>query len=936
MDLPLRQSLLLGAYLAHRGDWVSRDEVIGLFWPEEEEQAARHNLSQLVYHCRRQSWFDGLEAERSRLRWRVASDLQLFRASIGAGAWAEAIEHYRGPLLEGAWTGLPLGFEAWLDRERETLHNAWREAMLQVAGQLERDGDYADATARLREVLARDALAEDALQAYLRCAAAAGQRESALRAFESFRAQLQHELSLEPLDDTVALAERLRLTGRVEDASVGVEAGRLTPGALPRPLTPFVGREAELDRLDRLLRDGERLVTLVGPGGSGKTRLAIEAAGRAAQGFEDGAVFVSLSNVDAVWELAPTVLEALGIQPDAARSPEDLVVETLARRSALLVLDNLEHVLDGAGIVLDWLEASPGSKALVTSRERLDFHGEVRFEVEWLACPDTGDLALEAFDAVALLIRSARRAHPGFTVEEVDREGVVRLCRLLEGMPLAIELASAWMRLMRPDEVADAIAKNLDTLASTARNVPKRHGSMRAALDYSWHLLGDDERAALEALAVFRAGFTKDGAEAVAGVNLRTLLALVNKSLLRRESTGRFERLGVVRQYCLERLEADAARLAGLRDRHAAHFLALAEDQGGPEARATWLESLARDHPELREALDHLIATGQEGLALRLAQALFDFWWLRGHYREARSYLDRALALSEERNELRAKSIGSAGAFARLCEDFEAAASLYERGLVMSRELGDRAAVAAALGNLANLRRIQGDYDSAAHLIEECLGHYRALANQRQVANALNNMGALAEYRGDVAGAEECYREALEVASAAEEGLIQGLALGNLGALAFDRGDVEEAKRLREASRAVFERLGYQVGLAITSQALGDIAAREGELAEAHGRYVQALTRFRDLGDTRGVADVLASLVDLAMREGDHEHALRLAGASRGLHERLGSVMPLPARESLERQVSVARRSLGEARVDALLREAQSLRVEAAVALVLG
>ena len=176
MDLPMRQSLLLGAYLAYREGWVGRDELLGVFWPEEDEGTARHNLSQLVYHCRRQPWFDGLEAERTRLRWRVDSDVQLFRAALGAGAWHDALSLYRGPLLDGAPAGLSLGFEAWLERERETLHGAWRDAVLEVAGVCEREGRWSDAVAYLRPVLAQDALAEDALQAYLRCAGPAGQR----------------------------------------------------------------------------------------------------------------------------------------------------------------------------------------------------------------------------------------------------------------------------------------------------------------------------------------------------------------------------------------------------------------------------------------------------------------------------------------------------------------------------------------------------------------------------------------------------------------------------------------------------------------------------------------------------------------------------------------------------------------------------------------
>ena len=406
MDLPLRQSLLLAAYLAHRGDWVGRDELLALFWPEHDESTARHNLSQLVYHCRRQPWFEGLEAERTRLRWSLVSDLQLFRAAIGAGAWSDALALYGGTLLEGLPAGSTPPFEAWLEQERETLQSAWRGATLQVTAALERAGRAADAITRLQSVLERDPLAEDVLQAYLRCAIAAGQRAAALRAFEAFRAALRADLDLAPLDATTALAEALR----EEPASAAVDgpasATRPPPGTappdrnpagiadpdshaatvvlrgFPTHVTPFVGRATELETLDELLTGhGERLVTLVGPGGVGKTRLAIEAGRRAARAFTDGALYVPLADLDEPAYVARAIAAGLGLEPAVDGDDEAALRGALASRSLLLVLDNLEHLLHGAGVVAEVLAASPGSSALVTSQAPLEFQGEVRVEI---------------------------------------------------------------------------------------------------------------------------------------------------------------------------------------------------------------------------------------------------------------------------------------------------------------------------------------------------------------------------------------------------------------------------------------------------------------------------------------------------------------------------------------------------------------------------
>ncbi len=952
MDLPMRQSLLLGAYLAHREGWVSRDELLGVFWPEDDEVTARHNLSQLVYHCRRQPWFEGLEAERTRLRWRIDSDLQLFRAALGAGAWHDALNLYRGPLLDGGPTGLSLGFETWLERERETLHGAWRDAVLEVAGACEREGRWSDAIAHLRQVLAQDALAEDVLQAYLRCAGPAGQREAALRAFEAFRTQLRTELDVAPLEATILLAERLRspssspvpmaavaAEARLEAApDRAAEAGVAERRNFPAPLTPFVGREAERERLMAMLvDDGARLVTLLGPGGSGKTRLATEVALQAATAFGDGAVFVPLAESGDPRLLAQAFLQALGAQVPAGQAADQFLLDWLAPKSLLLVVDNLEHLLAGAGLVPELLEASPGSAAIVTSREPLDVGGEVVVDVPGLDYPTSLEQPIDGFDAVTLFVRSALRAHPRFLASPDDRAGIVRICRLLEGMPLGIELAAAWMRRLRPGEVADALETNLDLLATTHRDVPPRQRSVRATLDHSWALLSDEERAAWTATAVFRGGFDKDAADAVAVASLRTLLALVNKSLLYRASDGRFEQLAVVRQYGLERLMADAARHAELLALHADYFAALAVQAGEGlvgQGQAEWLARLARDHENLRTGLDHLRLEEREETGLRMANGLFRYWWLHGHYQEARGVFSALLRLSDDRTALRAKALSNAGGVARLCEDFADARELLQESIAIQRELGDPKPLAATLGTLGNLIRLQGEYEESERLMHESLGLYRQAEDHHMVANTLNNLGALATFRGDPVAAERWYQEAFELAKHTGEELVSAFALGNLGMSALDRGDLDRARLMHGQAHAVFERVGYQVGLAVTDQSLGDIEMRAEDTAEARRCYQRAARRFMELGDQRGIGEVLASVVAVALALDDPEWALRCVGASRALLQRLGMVMPVASREALESNAQLARECLGEARWAECLNEGARLTPEEMVALV--
>ncbi len=954
MDLPLRQSLLLGAYLAHRDDWVGRDEVLALFWPDEAESTARHNLSQLVYHCRRQPWFDGLEAERTRLRWRVASDVQLFRAAIGAGAWHDALDHYGGALLEGLPAGGAPDFEAWLETERESLQVAWREAVLQVAGALEREGRPSEALARVAAVLERDPLAEDAVQAYLRCARAvahgeggAGPRAAALRAYEAFRTTLREELDLAPLEATVALAEALRAdvgpaptpaATPTPPPAAPAEPAPVVLRGFPAPVTPFVGREAELAQLHALLAEGgERMVTLLGPGGVGKTRLAIEAGRRAAWAFVDGALFVPLADLDDPGFLAAAIGAALGLEPATGQDDEAALVEALAPRSLLLVLDNLEHLLAGAGLLAELLAASPGSSLLVTSQEPLDFQGEVRLEVGGMAYPVAGEDAwdgasIERFDAVALFLRSARRAHPQFVATAADHEGIVRLCQLLEGLPLGLELAAAWMRLLRPAEVADALAANLDALAVAHRDLPARHRSLRAMLDHTWSLLSDEERAALAGVSAFRGGFAREAAEVAAGAGLRTLLALVNKSLLRRTASGRFVALEVVRRYGADRLAAEPARFEAVATAHAAYFVAFGRD-AEPELvgaeRATWLDRVDAEHENLRTALAHLIAVGDVAPGMELAHALFQFWWLRGHYREARTTLDALLRLEGPRSAaLQARALGDAGAFARLCEEFEAARERYEASLAIKRGLDDPTSLAATLGNLGNLLRLLGDHDGAQRHLEETLALYRGAGDGGRVANTLNNLGAVAEVRGDAGAAERWYREALDAAKGADDGFVAALALGNLGTMARERGDLATARVHHTEAAAVFERLGYRVGLAVTAQQLADLDLSAGDLAAARTGYALAMARFADLGDQRGVAEVAGSLVDLAVAEEDWAAALRWLGATHAQHERLGIARPAAVLDELEAQEAWARAAVGSERAEALRAEGAGWTVE--------
>ena len=935
-DIPPKQVLLLATYLAYKEDWCSRDELLNLFWPDEPEKTARHNLSQLLYYAKGQRWIEGLETERNRVRWLVDTDVKAFHSALGDSHWEAAGKHYDGALLEGVRLETNPNFEDWLAQERESLQSAWRESVLNHASKLGENGLHAEAARQLRAVLTQDPLAEDILQAYMQAAVADGQRDQALKAYDAFYSQLEEALGMAPLEETRDLAQKIsssQQTVSAKTASPTPDRARLY--RFPTFPTPFIGRDLERAELAGFWQEEERrLITLLGPGGIGKTRLAAQVAKEQAHRFADGVVFVSLAPLEHAHFIPRLLLEALSPQVAVNVDETDYLKQVLEDKDMLLVMDNLEHLPESALLISDLLDTLPALSVLATSREALDIRGESIYDLKGLLYPQAEDEPLEAYDAVTFFLRSARRAHPAFSVTEQNKGEVIKLCQLLNGMPLALELAATWVRLLSPGELVEELGKNLDTLESTYKDGSARHRSIRAVLEHSWQLLNDVEQDALSRLAVFQDGFTKDAAQHVAAANLRTLLSLINKSLLQRTQGGRFERLVVVRQFCLEKLSNQPDLLKTSRQAHAEHFVTLAEEARGKldgEEKALWLDKLAQDHSNLRSAQRWLLESEQATLGLRLGNALFPFWWLRGHYREGRAFMTEALALSDEQSALGAKALATAGALARLCEDLITAKAFYEESLAIKRDLGDDAGIASTLGNLGMIHRLEGDYKRAQRLVEESVAIYEQVGDKARVANGVNNLAAIAVNLGDMALAWHLNEKSLKLANDIGERFIAARSLGNLGSLALAKGNLERAQALREESLRVFEELEYKVGIAVTHQGLGDIALARERYALAREKYLEALGYFEDLDDTRGIAEVLDSMTELMMAVGQVDRAMRFMGASSQLHQDLGISRQPDSLVSLETHQKSATTKLGAAEVARLVAEGARLSAEEAV-----
>ncbi|HYF61437.1 MAG TPA: tetratricopeptide repeat protein, partial [Herpetosiphonaceae bacterium] len=656
-----------------------------------------------------------------------------------------------------------------------------------------------------------------------------------------------------------------------------------TPPSAPRTnltaaATPFVGREAELGRIAEMLGDsGCRLLTLVGIGGLGKTRLAVEAARQALSQALDGAYLVPLVDVAHPHLIGTAIAESIGLPLQGNLDPLAQIGRYLGDKRILLVLDNFEHLLDAAEQLLALLGDAPHLKILVTSRQRLRLREEWIVELDGLAAPPPGEAASADYAAIQLFVRSAQRMQSDFLLDDAAGPAVAEICRLVGGLPLGIELAAAWVRTLSCAEIAAEICHSLDILTTTARNVPERQRSLRAVLDSAWAMLGAAEQLALGGLAVFRGGARREAIASVLGTPLPVLAALVDAALTRRTAEGRYLLHELVRQYAGERSRAASAD--DDQRRHAGYYHELvrvaaqglkATDQG------RWLAEIQAEEDNIRAALDWALG-GDPELGLRLCGDMWTFWLMRGHMAEARHWIDRALDLAGPAvpGEVHARVLYAAGDAARLRGEYAQARDLASRALALYESGDHDEGMVAALVCLGNIAYNQGESERAFEHYSESLGLLRQLDLPLRTAHVLSNLGLICQDRGDYAQAQALYRESLDVQR--RLGYDRGVSntLSNLGWLAVVLGSYAEARALLEESLAIRAGLDDRRGVAISLTNLGELELLGGDLSAAASLTDRALAIFRELDDRRGVASGLAQAAAVALELDDLERAFR-------------------------------------------------------------
>ena len=692
--------------------------------------------------------------------------------------------------------------------------------------------------------------------------------------------------------------------------------------ALPQTTNVLIGREAEGNALQQmLLEERSRLVTLIGVGGMGKTRLALQSAQALASQLPHGVAFVALTPLQSAQHLSAALADALGITLQGSSAADEQVFDWLADRHMLLILDNFEHLLTDNGAIVwlkELLNRAPALQLLVTSRERLRISGERVFELSGLSLPNS-TTAPETSEAVMLFLERAQRAQSDFTLNSSNRTAIFQICDLVGGMPLGIELAAAWVRVLSTEEIAEELARNIDFLAFADRDAPVRHRSMRAVFDHSWKLLSEQERSALMGLALFRGGCTREAAEKVAGATLPLLASLIDKSLLRRNAVGsaaRFDLHELIRHYAADHLQSQG-EIRTLQERHAQYFAGLIEQI---EARLAandvldWRRMIAVEQENLRAALHFtLTERGDVELGLRLAARMGRYWCESDVWKEGRDWLNLALSLAQAQGEPRARALVALGELHQLLGDLAQSQQWLLDGLARWRTLGDKSNVAWALLQLGKTLATGGDYVGADRYLSESLALYRELGNTRRVATLLGQLGGLAIEQGDYARAAALLEEALPSVRATNRPRPLAVTLNLLGRALLGNGDVARALLLFAEALDLFEREESQTGVVWALLNLGLAERAAGNLAQAARHYRRCFQLNLQLERAGGMMAALEGLASIAAAEGHAKRAVTLLSAAQALRTRSGQVLSLYEVDIQQQSIATAKAALSAA-----------------------
>jgi predicted ATPase/DNA-binding SARP family transcriptional activator/DNA-binding CsgD family transcriptional regulator len=947
------------------GHALHREQLIELLWPTLGKRAATNNLRGSLHAARTALASDPVAASRylasKEERLALCPEVELWvdvetferaastaRRSREPAAYRAAIELYGGELLPED------RYEEWVEDRRGELRRTYLALQVELAGTYEERAEYDSAIEVLRKVVAEEPTSEEAHAGLMRVYALSGSKGEALAQYVQLKEILSKKLDAEPAASSRALREEIAADRfpLQETQSLG-SAPKKPPEAakhnLPAPRTSFVGREREIVESKRELAM-TRLMTFTGVGGSGKTRLALEVARDLVGAYPDGVWLVELAPLSEGKLVPQAVARTMRVREQPGRPLIDALTEALHKKSTLLVLDNCEHLADSVAHLADKLLNSCSQlRVLTTSRETLEVEGEVVCPISSLSVPDTDRLStaeeLMRYEAVRLFVERTRQRLTTFEITPHNATAVAEVCRKLEGIPLAIELAAARMDILTAEQIAQRLDRALGLLTGGRAEVP-RHRTLRATLDWSFELLSELERKLFCRLSVFTGGWTLEAAEAVGagegieeGAVVELFLMLVDKSLVVSEAEEggfRYGMLEPLRQYARERLE-DSGEAQATKRAHAEYFLALAEEaeprlwESGDKA---WFDRLEKEHANLRTALSWTLEHEQAELALRLGGALRWFWRARGYYGEGRRWLERAL--SEEGRTTsagaRAKALDGVGWLASEQRDIDRAEAAAEEGLKLSEEAGIGGVILADFKNLlGEAAWLQGDYGRAAKLVEEGLMLHREARNTRGVAWSVCSLANTSSELGDYERSRELFEEGIALARKMGGALPLGDLLMALGYEYLLEGDHERATALSKEAAELYRERGSRSGLKYALYILGWAALLREDHEQAKALLEENLVLCKDIG-----AKVIGSLsaeglACSAASRGEARRAARLFGVAATLREAVGYQQPPRERALGEPYLDAARSRLSEAEWEVAFAEGKNMGLEEAV-----
>ena len=952
------------AYLIIEADRPHRREALAaLLWPDQLEAAARQSLRQAIYVLRNALGAVGpatspLLVTRQTVQLNpavdISCDVRQFNELLVAckahkhqppeyanpSQCAECVERlqkatdlYKGDLLQGFAVNDSREFEEWMLLERETHHRQMMYALERLADYYEEVGEHEQSLRFAQWQLRLEPWREEAHRQAMRLLSRTGQRSAALAQYEACRQALAEELGLEPARETTALYERIRDS----EAEHHIEYPLVGASFLPISSTPLIGREAEVTAVvEQLLREDVRLLTITGPGGVGKTRIAIQAASDLRAHFADGAYFVNLAPLTDPGLVVYEIASALGVKEMPGKTEMESLVTYLRGKRVLMLLDNFEQIAEAAPFVAQLLRSTSGVKALITSRIALGLRGTREFPVRPMSLPDRNHLpALErltGYEAIRLFAERAAALKPGFEISRDNAPAIVEICHRLDGLPLAIELAAARIKVLSPQAMLARLQNHaleraarpeerrgsegrLQLVAGKDRDVPTRQQTLRNTIDWSYNLLDEAERTLFQRMATFHGGRTlraiqsvcgthqmrsvefrvpaervrNTGAETIPHSEFRTphaldlldeVESLISKSLLQQmeghDEEPRFWMLETIHEYAREKLW-ESGEEEELRRRHARYFMELVEEAAPhlkQKDQAGWLQQLEDEHDNIRAAFRWARECGEAGdseaaeIGLRLAIGLERFWEVRVHLREGLERTARMLAIGRPGGALRARALMVAGGLADICGDYALARSMHEESIVIWRELGDKRSLIDALQALGNVYFNQADFEKARLYFEEGLHVEQELGERRAGAHYL---GVVMYELGDFAAAGTFLEQELELQREIGDTRRVALALANLGLVAYEQGN-------------------YELALS---------------------RHKESLAIRRTLGAKRGYVFSLEGLAMVYRAVGRPELAARLWGAAQALRDAMGAPIPPNEQARYRREMDTVRAQLG-------------------------